>query len=271
MERITVYTCITGGYDALMQPAPAPDGFDFVCFVSPGMKKSDYEGAWRIEEIPFQWPDPTLMARSQKLNPHSFLPEDCNWSLWIDGNIRIVDDSIYRLCVELQERGVRLAGIHHPFNDCPYREAVKCLVDRRESLSKLLKVITFLRREGVPEHCGMMETNVLFRKHNDPDVIAFDRWWWECLVHLSNRDQLTQSFALMDTPGLEADYLFPQGVSSRNYPGLEYVAHPHQSLNWLQRKLKYGLNKPKSLVLRSWIWLSRYFVKPHSISFENEK
>mgnify|MGYP003310593105 CR=1 FL=1 len=256
-ERIIIYTAITGAYDSLPQPFQPAEGFEFICFVEKGAKKSERDGVWRIEEIPFSWSDMTLLARSQKLNPHTSLPEDSRWSLWIDGNIRITDDSLYRICRELQKRDVKLAGVKHPFRDCPYEETLRCLADRRESLWKLLRLVRFLRRNNVPEHAGLMETNIIFRKHNDPTVVEFDRWWWECLVKFSNRDQLTQTFALLDTSGLEAEYIFPDGVSSRNFKGVEYVRHPAPELSFLQRKLKYGLNKPKLFMLRSYISLTR--------------
>lgn len=300
MDKIIVYTCITGSYDTLMQPFQAPEDFEFICFVQKGAKKQDYSGVWKIEEIPFEWEDMTLLARSQKLNPHTCLPEESRWSLWLDGNVRITGDSVYKLCRQLRDRDVKFAGVRHPFNDCPYREALKCLVDRRERLGKLLRVVTFLRRGGVQEHAGLMETNMIFRKHNDPAVVTFDRWWWECLVHLSNRDQLTQTFALMDTPELEWEYMLPEGSSTRNWEGLEYVPHPASAAAssassagsssaiassgsassavgsdpvgpsfassaafaaWWQRKKKYGLNKPQALILKAWIWASRFLVR----------
>ena len=256
-NKIIIYTAITGGYDALPQPYLPAEGFRFICFVEKGAKKADRDGAWEIEEIPYEWPDMTLLARSQKLNPHTVLPDSSVWSLWIDGNIRIKDDSLYRICRELQSRDVKMAGIRHPFNDCAYKEAEKCLLDRRESLCRLLRVVKFLRKNNLPEHAGLMETNVIFRKHNDPLVVEFDRWWWECLVKYSNRDQLTQTFCLRDTEGLECGYLFPEGISARNFDGLEYVRHPTEKLTWLERKLKYGMNRPELLILRSYIRLTR--------------
>ena len=253
MEKIIVYTCITGDYDVLLQPYLPAEGFEFICFVKKGTKRQEHIGAWRIEEIPFDWEDNTLLARSQKLNPHTALPEGSEWSLWIDGNIRLVDGSIYERCRELQAADVKYAGIRHPYSDCVYEEAVKCLRNRRESLCKLLKIVHFLRKNNVPEHAGLMETNMIFRKHCDEAVIEFDRWWWECLVKLSNRDQLTHTFCLRDTASLEYDYLFPEGVSTRNFPGVEYIKHPSEKLSWIQRKLKFGLNRPETFILKQYI------------------
>lgn len=257
MEKIIVYTCITGGYDTLMQPYLPADGFEFICFVGKGEKKAEKVGVWKIEEIPFDWDDRQLVSRYPKINPQSALPENSRWSLWIDGNIRIKDGSIYELCRDLQRKCVRYAGIRHPFNDCVYEEAVKCLVDRRDSFHNIFKTVRFLRKNAFPEHAGLMENNIIFRSHNDEAVVRFDRWWWECFLALSHRDQLTHSFCLKGTTELQADLLFPEGITARNHRGLEYVLHPKPELNWIQRKLKYGLNKPEAAILRAYIRLSR--------------
>ncbi len=254
MNNILIYTAITGGYDSLQQPFLPAEDFDFVCFVSHGMKRSDYEGVWRIVEIPYSWVDMTLLARSQKLNPHTVLPDGYDFSLWIDGNIRITDASIYDICRDLAARDVRFAGIRHPFRDCVYEEMEAVLRDRRESLGNIMRLAAFLCRERFPRHAGLMESNLIFRKHNDPVIVAFDRWWWECIVKFSVRDQLTQSFAIADTEGMSIQYLLPEGMTARNFPGLEYAGHScGKPLTWMQRKMRYGLNRPKVLVLRLYI------------------
>lgn len=257
MEKIIVYTCITGGYDELTQPCAAPADFEFICFVRQGEKTKESEGVWRFEELPFNWKDDVLLSRSVKLNPQSFLPEDSDWSLWIDGNVRIADESIFELCRNLRDADIKYAGIRHPFTDCPYEEALTCLRNRRERLWKLLRLVYVLRKNNVPEHSGMMENNIIFRKHNDEAVMAFDRWWWECMVKYTHRDQLVHTMCLLDTPELRTDYLFPEGVTARNHPGIELTKHPAPELNWIQRKLKYGLNKPESLILKQYIKLTR--------------
>jgi len=259
VEKIIVYTCITGGYDSLLQPFLPADGFEFVCFVGKGEKTAERVGAWEIREI--QWEcaeaDNTLLARHQKLNPHEVLPADCEWSLWIDANIRITDSSIYDICRELRARGVKYAGVQHPFNDCPYEEAVKCLRDRREKFSRLVSLVNFLRSRGVPPHSGLMETNIIWRRHRNPDVVEFDTRWWNYLKTYTSRDQLTHTLARLETPALSFELLLPQGFSARNHPGVEYLQHPSKPLNWLQRKIKYGLNDPQEWILRRIIAKSR--------------
>lgn len=257
MADIIIYTAITGGYDTLRQPFLPAEGFRFICFVSKGGKKRDFEGAWQILEIPEDCPDSTLLARKQKLNPHKVLPKDCEYSLWIDGNIVIKDDSLYRRCLELQSQSVLYAGIRHPFNDCPYAEAEKCLKDRREKFFALLRVVHFLRRDKVAEHSGMMETNLILRKHNDPAVVRFDEMWWERLNRYSHRDQLTHTSCIKDNPELKPELLFDEGISARNHPGLEYVRHPSKPLSPLRRKLKFGIVAPARRILHLYIRMTR--------------
>lgn len=261
MEKIVIYTCITGGYDSLQQPCLPPDGFEFICFVKQGTRRAEYDGVWKIEELPFDWDDRIILARGAKLNPQTVLPEDIGWSLWIDGNIRITGDSIYNVCISLQERDVKYAGLYHPDNDCPYREAERCLRHRLEKFSRLIRIVSLLRKNRVPEHAGLMETNMIFRKHNDTAVVGFDRWWWECLVRYSHRDQLTHTLCLLDTPGLTVDYIFPKGICTNNAPGIERLKHPRPPKTWYERKIKHRLNKPLRLLLHLYIFLSGVFYR----------
>ncbi len=257
MGRILIYTAITGGYDGLKQPFCPPDDFDFLCFVSKGTKKSEYDGVWRIEEIPYEWDDNILLSRAEKMNPHTTLPEGYDYSLWMDGNIEITDSSLYDICRDLASRDVKYAGVCHPYRDCVFDEMEYVLRDRRESLWNLLCIVTFLRRHHMPEHVGLMENNIIFRKHCDEAVVEFDRWWWECFLKFPRRDQMVHSFAMYDTPSLSYEYIFPKGVSARNFSGVRYHLHPAMPLTWWQRKMKYGLNKPETLILKCYISLSR--------------
>lgn len=250
MEKTIIYTCITGGYDVLQQPAVTAEDFEFICFVPKGSKKSEKEGVWKIEELPLEMKSAHILSRYPKLNPHEVLPSTAQYSLWMDGNIRIKDSSLFDICRTLRERKVQYAGIKHPFSDCAYEEARKCLKDRRDSLCSLAKTVKFLKRSGLPAHAGLMENCIIFRSHNDPAVMEFDCRWWDCLQKYSRRDQLTHTLCLRSIPAMKREYIFPEGVNVRNFPGVEYIKHPGKSLNWIQRKFKYGMNKPEGLILK---------------------
>lgn len=263
-SRIAVYTAVIGSYDSLNQPFEPAEGFDFICFVPKGMKTQERIGSWRIEELPVSWPDNTLTARFPKLNPQTVL-EGYDWSLWIDGNVAIADASVYSICRELQAGNVRYAGIRHPYRDCTYDEAVSILKNGREKLCVVLRAVRFLRKNAFPAHAGLQETNVLFRKHNDAAVLEFDRWWWECLLRYAagHRDQLMHSFCLSDTRSLDWTSFLPDGRSTRDYPGFEYMKHGKTvdtaaCRRWPLRKSIYLGRNLKVFVLKLYL---RLFVK----------
>lgn len=223
MGRIAIYTCIVGKYDTLLQPEVVRDGFDFICFVGEGEEHPASDGVWQIRELSVTFGKPGLDSRYPKMHPHVLLPEyEC--SVWIDGNILIRDDTIYKAARAKEEAGVIFSGVPHPTRDCVYEEARKCRDMRYISNLQLLKVWVFLFLHGVPRHCGMLEANLIFRRHNDPKVIRFDEMWWNKVVRFIPRDQLTQTWCLRKC-GIEKDCFLPDGQSTRNNAGFRYVRH----------------------------------------------
>lgn len=223
MDRIAIYTCIIGGYDKLLQPAEVQDGFDFICFVGKGEEHAPKDGAWEIRELPVSFGNAALDSRWPKMHPHEVLP-DYECSVWIDGNIEICDSTLYRAARIKQSAGVPFSGVTHPSRDCVYQEARKCRDMQYISYFQLFRVWTFLFLHGIPRHYGMFEANLMFRRHNDPDIIRFDELWWKKVLHFCRRDQLSQMWCFKRC-GLRRDYLLPQGQSTRNNPGFRYLPH----------------------------------------------
>lgn len=223
MEKVAVYTCIIGRYDKLLQPASVEEGFDFICYVGKGEKDCDRDGVWEIRELPYENESRTLTARYAKMHPHALLP-DYEYSLWIDGNISIESDAVYGIIREKIEKGVLFAGVQHPSRDCIYAEAEKCRDMRYISYFKLAQLHLIYLFSGVKRHSGLMETNLILRKHNDAKVVQFDSDWWRKILTLCSRDQLSQMLVLHRS-GLGYDFLLPEGSSTRNHPGFKYLLH----------------------------------------------
>lgn len=209
MKRLIVYTCVTGGYDSVSAPSVIPEWADYVCFGSGTAPR----GLDRIQA-----------ARYHKLNPHIVLPEGYEYSLWIDGNIDILSMDFFEKLKSLMDEGALYAGIHHPQRDDVFDESVRILRNGRESFGRLLKVTRFLKKEGMPRHWGLDETNVILRRHQDPAVISFDELWWEMLLRWTSRDQMTQSYCLWKT-GLPHTHLLPEGESAQDSPWFRYTFH----------------------------------------------
>lgn len=223
MDKIAIYTCIIGGYDKLRQPLETQPGFDFICFVGKGESHPETDGVWQVRELPLTFKDPSLDARYPKTHPHELLPEyEC--SVWIDGNIIIRDSTLYKAARIKQSAGVLFSGVTHPSRNCVYEEAVKCRDMGYISYLKLFRIFLFYRRHHIARHDGLYEANLIFRRHNHPDIVRFDEMWWDKVRHFCRRDQLSQMYCLRKCD-IPKDFLLPQGQSTRNNPGFEYLRH----------------------------------------------
>ena len=222
-DKIAIYTCIVGAYDELLQPRVLEEGFDFICFVGRGEKTADRIGVWEIRELPIATGSAALDSRWPKMHPHRLLP-DYACSVWIDGNIALLDGTLYHAARTKRAEGVLYSGVSHPDRDCTYEEARKCFDMKYLTAFGLLRVWTFLWLHGLPRHAGLNENNLIFRRHGDPAVVALDELWWDRVLHLSRRDQLSLMWCLRRC-GIGRDFLLPPGRNTRNHPGFKYLLH----------------------------------------------
>ena len=222
-DRIAIYTCIVGGYDELQQPAVVEDGFDFICFVGMGEMTQGRVGVWDVRELPVHFGTATYDARWAKMHPHELLP-DYAASVWIDGNIALTDGSLFEAVRARMASDVQFSGVPHPTRDCTYAEARKCFDMRYLKLGGLLGVWLYQWICGLPRHAGLIESNLVFRRHLDPAVVAFDERWWRLILNLSRRDQLSLMVCLRKS-GLRWDDRLLDGLNTRNHPGFKYLLH----------------------------------------------
>ena len=222
MEKIVVYTCIIGSYDALLQPAVVREGLDFVCFVGHD-EAAGRDGVWERRPLPLTTGDRTLDARYPKMHPHELLPE-YEFSLWIDGNILMKDATLLDAALSAASAGTLYAGVSHPQRDCLYAEAEKCRDMRHIGYLDLARIHFEYLRKGVKRHSGLLENNIIFRRHNAPEIVGLDEMWWDRVLNFSRRDQLSLMLCLREC-GITPSFLLPEGMNSRNCPGLAYLPH----------------------------------------------
>ncbi len=220
MKKV-IYTCIVGNYDNLPQPLAVDGSFEYICFTNE--ISGGRAGVWQIRPIPYSDDDMTRLSRYVKLQPHRVLA-DFDVSVWIDGNVRITDGEFYRLVDGKVESGALMAQVQHPQRDCVYEEISKCYRDVRISLSDALKQRERLEREDFPRHYGLMENNLIFRRHNDPTVVRISDAWWNAYLDGSVRDQfcLMPVFRRLD---FRPELLLGEGRNVRNVTYLEIVKH----------------------------------------------
>lgn len=198
-ERVAVYTCITGGYDSVIDPLFVPDNCDFYALTDfPISAKSKWK---RIDVSQVQIPDSArlqikdssvLLNRYFKMNPQLLFP-DYKYSVYVDGNIRI--------CTDMTEYVNRISSIgistfKHSQRNCIYEEAEACVAMGKETREKVNEHINHLREAGMPRNYGMAQCSIIVREHNKINCVKLmDEWWFEFTRH-AKRDQLSFPFVM---------------------------------------------------------------------------
>ncbi|MCP4903174.1 MAG: glycosyltransferase, partial [bacterium] len=217
-RRYVVYTAIAGGYDQVKLPLQISDEFDYVCFTD---REIDDHNVWQVRRFEYLNRDPTRMARFVKMRPHVYFPE-YEVSIWIDANLHLKGNPESFL-INLLEKP--FAAFVHPHRDCVYEEALEII--SRGGLDDPTVVRDHMNRyrsQHFPDDSGLIETNVLVRRHNDPAVKRLMNLWWHQLVNGSKRDQLSLPYVLWRA-GFEIEPLGKKGVSVRNDPRFERYLH----------------------------------------------
>lgn len=224
MRRLAIYTCITGGYEALAEPRCVCPDADYVCFTDNASLLSEQPSAtWQYRPLAHVEADPVRSSRWHKLSPGELFPE-YGYTLWLDGNIDIASMDFHALVASMMAEEVACAALPHPGRDDIYEEAFRIVADGRDSMLTVAKAVRFLSGEGMPRHFGLFETGVMLRHNGDARVREADRLWLDTLSRYSRRDQLSHSYALWKT-GLEPRLFIPSGTDVRTHPFFSYVVH----------------------------------------------
>ncbi|MBQ9454096.1 MAG: DUF616 domain-containing protein [Thermoguttaceae bacterium] len=223
-SKKVVYTCITNGYDDLGEircfhyTDPA---WDYVCFTDDeeliGMKTF---GIWEIRPLQFTNLDKIRNARRHKIQPHKLFPE-YDESLWLDANVNILTPFLFE---EINRRNTSMLIPMHATRNCLYDEFD--FVNKAGIIDQELgqKQIEAYRKAGFPKHYGLHETNIVYRRHNEPDVIAVMDEWLYWIENYTQRDQLSLSFALWKNHFSVASCSFP---NARN-DGVNFCVFHHR-------------------------------------------
>lgn len=203
-KKKVVYTCITGNYDRLIDPKYITPDFDYVCFTDNADFRSDI---WDIRPMPKECDGLTQVKRQRyvKINPHLLL-SDYDISIWVDGNVSLKGD-LDKLLDEVLRDDCSVYVPKHPQRNCIYMEerAVKRMKKDSSSITK--KQIDRYRSEGFPKNYGLLQSNILIRKHNNDDCIRLMEEWFKEVKDGSHRDQLSFNYVLWKNSDIKVIYL----------------------------------------------------------------
>ncbi len=189
MQKVAVYTAITGGYDKLPHVEHVDDRLDYVCFTDSNIPS---DGVWEIRRLYPVLADPQREARRVKLLPHFFLPQ-YDLSLWIDANTQLLNCTLE--FIEQHTRQQRIACSHHTVRDCLYDEADVVLSYDIDDPGAIRTQMYKYKSLGFPRHYGLHGTTLLLRRHNEARCKIFSHLWWQECANYSKRDQLSFDFA----------------------------------------------------------------------------
>lgn len=228
--RIAVYTSIFGGYDNLIDDQLQMEGVDYICFTDRDIKSD----TWEVRKSTPIYTDSNRNAKKYKVLPHRYLGE-YDWSVWIDGNIKIHSD-IRPLCSGEPYKVYDHMKVFDA-RDCIYDEAETILnfgkINSERTPERGIKnwkdnpklIVGQMNRyisEGYPKNNGLATNPIILRNHNDSAVIAVMEDWWSEIKYNSKRDQLSFNYIAWKN---QFNFVYLQGDSRNNEYFLQTGKH----------------------------------------------
>jgi hypothetical protein len=214
--KVVVYTSIFGGYDNLIQDHFELPGVDFLCFTDCEFTST----TWQVRKALPMYTDPNRNAKKYKVLPHRYL-SDYDYSIWIDGNIKIVGDVRELLTQKLYQLYDHMQVESYDRRNCIYDEASailkfgsinsqrypeKGIKNWKDNPQLITKQMEKYQAAGYPIQNGLATTPIMVRQHNHPDVIKHNEDWWTEIKYHSKRDQLSFDYVAWKN-GFKYDFL----------------------------------------------------------------
>lgn len=197
---ITVFTSITGGKDELIEKQNNK-GANFIAFIDTIYKSR----TWDIRHAYDRFLSPRRNSRAPKILAHQFI--DTDYSIWMDGNIKLKVSAQEVINLWLENDKYDLAVCKHNCNDCIYKEALICANAGLDDPFVIQEQMKKYEKEGFGKERGMGECGVIVRKHTSK-VEVFNNYWWSEHCRGSVRDQFSFMYAI-DKAGLKVNFIEP--------------------------------------------------------------
>ena len=215
--KVVVYTCITGGYDNILEPTVVTPGVDYICFTdNPNMKSK----TWKLVPIPNELLSYSKVKqqRGVKILAHRYL-SNYDISIWVDGAV-IVRGNIKEYLGTLDLKNYSVFIPEHPARKCIYKEKDACVKIKKIKGDEVALADRQMKRykdEKFPENFGLVQTNVMIRRHNDQYSKDLMEKWWSELKDYSHRDQLSFNYALWKQGSKKFKYLIKTTCNSKTF------------------------------------------------------
>ncbi len=225
--RGVIYTCITNDYDditIISHPPYINNEWDYICFTD-NQEDCDKKqiGIWQIRPIAKNNLDFTRQNRWHKMHPHILFP-DYNESIYVDANVILLSHSIFD---EIKDKNSNLVIPLHPTRHCIYEEYNNALAEFMDSATLIRDELKLIRRSGMPKGIGLTENNLIYRRHNESNIIELMCEWWFMVENFAKRDQLSLCWCLWQHNIKIEDISIPHCVMQSE----RYIVVPHRKRN----------------------------------------
>lgn len=252
-NKKVIYTCITGPYDCLDDPFIISPGYDYVCFTNDNAIKSDI---WDIRPIPKELDGLSEVKKQRciKINPHKYLPE-YELSIWVDGNVKLKKDANEFVDSKCKNGNVFIPS--HPERNCIYEEMKACIKLKKDTEQNIAPQRKRYTEEGFPKNYGLVQSNIVIRRHNNPDCIKLMETWWEEVKNGSHRDQLSFDYArwknkdvnvvFLDKDTCKTDYFYWDKVHGKKLSAKKIVEKVERGIG--TQKIEHPMLPMKPIVI----------------------
>lgn len=216
VNKIAVYTCITGDYDDVKEfPAVREKGIDYFLFTNNQTITSSF---WQIVPIENEGLDNVRLARKIKVLGHQIL-DAYDITVWLDGASypRVPVSQFINECCDLTRYS--LIGFKHHARDCAYDEAVECVLVDKDNCQIIVEQMQHYQKQGYPRHQGLIESTIMVRRTHDALLQQTMELWFKEICTYSRRDQLSFNYVAAQT-GLSFN-LLDMNVFDNTYFGWE--------------------------------------------------
>lgn len=211
-SRITIYSCITNGYDEIPDDHYYDPDIRYVMFTDGSI---EHKGAWEFRDIPIKHDCPLRLSLYPKIMQHKLFSEG-DRVVWIDG-CYVMTEEYVQYTKKLFENHTR-AHMRHPMSFTYYEEIAESYIASYNTVEDIINITKSADNIGFN-----------FRKYTNPILASFwntvgnaefNELWWH-LSQVSTRcDQIAFVVAKQIT-GLEwhtIDWL-ESGVNFRGVDG----------------------------------------------------
>ena len=184
-----VYCAITGGYDALNEPTFVTGNVDYVLLTDTD-ECENVDSNWKTIKLENpQGLSAPMLARWAKTHPFELFP-DYDWSVWVDGKLRIKGDIREYISTYKRENG--MICFPHYTAKTIIDEASYIIQHKKADPKDLQKQMEDYYNGGYINKGYIVETAVLARDHHDEQLKkVMDDWWSELCTYNHHRDQMS--------------------------------------------------------------------------------